>query len=176
MKRLFLALRSSLLLCAALGPVPMLASSHEVRPAFLSVTERPDGRYDILWKQPSMGEVAVRLVPHIEGGVLDRAPSDIQSASDFRVSVWRDIDPGARALEGRTLEIEGLGETITDVLVAVTPADGTTAQGILHPQSPRMTLLVRRRIMLIKTITAFTVAHSITLAATTMHLVFVQPA
>ena len=211
MKRLFLALRSSLLLCAALGPVPMLASSHEVRPAFLSVTERPDGRYDILWKQPSMGEVAVRLVPHIEGGVLDRAPSDIQSASDSQVSVWRDIDPGARALEGRTVEIEGLGETITDVLVAVTRADGTTSQEILHPQSPRMTLhlhrnglavlayvrlgiehiltgtdhlafvlgltlLVRRRMMLIKTITAFTLAHSITLAATTLHLIFVHPA
>ena len=37
-------------------------------------------------------------------------------------------------------------------------------------------LLVRNRIMLLKTITAFTLAHSITLAATTLHLIAVRPA
>jgi hydrogenase/urease accessory protein HupE len=208
MRPLLLALRS---LCVALGALSMSAWGHEVRPAFLSVTERPDGRYDILWKQPTMGEVAVRLGPHIEGAVLDREPSDIERVADFQVSVWRDVDAGAHGLEGRTLEIEGLGETITDVLVAITPADGATTQEILHPQNPRMTLhlhrnglamlayvrlgiehiltgidhlafvlgltlLVRRRMMLIKTITAFTLAHSITLAATTLHLIFVRPA
>jgi len=36
-------------------------------------------------------------------------------------------------------------------------------------------LLVRGRVMLLKTITAFTIAHSITLAATTLHLITVQP-
>jgi hypothetical protein len=37
-------------------------------------------------------------------------------------------------------------------------------------------LLVRRLVTLIKTITAFTVAHSITLAATTLQLITVRPA
>lgn len=158
-----------------------------------------------------MGEVAVRLVPHIEGGVLDRPPSEIQGAGDFQLTVWRNLDPGASGLEGRMLQIEGLGQTITDVLVATTPLDGDTEQQILHPQNPQttlhlrgsglavlaylrlgvehiltgidhlafvlgLTLLVRRRMMLVKTITAFTIAHSITLAATTLHVIFVQPA
>src|SRR5579859_6374150 len=96
---------------------PLPATGHEVRPALLTIAERSSGRYDIVWKQPTMGEVAVRLLPHISGGVLDRPPSDIQGAGDFQLSLWLDIDPGEGGLEGRTLEIEGLGETITDVLV-----------------------------------------------------------
>lgn len=200
-----------LILGLTMGAAPMPASSHEVRPALVSIAERPGGRYEIIWKQPTMGEVAVRLVPRISGGVLDRAPSEVQGAGDFQLTVWRDIDPGKGGLEGRTLQIEGLGETITDVLVEITLADGSTDQEILHPQDPRMTLhfhgsglavlayirlgiehiltgvdhlafvlgltlLVRRRMMLVKTITAFTLAHSITLAATTLHVLVVRPA
>ena len=208
--RLIPALGLGLILCLIVGAVPMPASSHEVRPALLSVMERPGGRYDIVWKQPTLGEVAVRLVPHISGGVLDRAPSEVQGVGDFQLTVWRDIQPGEGGLEGRALQIEGLGETITDVLVEITLVDGSTDQEILHPQEPRMTLhfhrsgmavlayirlgiehiltgadhlafvlgltlLVRRRMMLVKTITAFTLAHSITLAATTLHVIVVQP-
>jgi len=38
-----------------------------------------------------------------------------------------------------------------------------------------LTLLVQRKTTLIKTITAFTVAHSVTLALTTLHLIKVRP-
>ena len=187
------------------------AASHEVRPAFLQITERPTGHYDILWKQPSIGLMAVHLVPQISGGLLESAPSSDEIESSFQIRLWRDLDPGAQGLEGRTLHIEGLERTITDVLVAITLADGSSEQQILHPQDPSLTLhlhktgiavpaylmlgiehiltgidhlsfvlglmlLVRRRITLIKTITAFTVAHSITLAATALHVIAVRPA
>jgi len=59
------------------------ASSHEVRPAILQVTERSNNQYDILWKQPSVGLVAVHLIPHISGGLLDKAPSTIETVPRF---------------------------------------------------------------------------------------------
>jgi hydrogenase/urease accessory protein HupE len=124
--------------------------------------------------------------------------------------VWRNLDVGQGGLEGRTLHIEGLERTITDVLVSVTLVSGDSSQHILRPQDPSLTfqlrragvapptylklgiehiltgvdhlafvlgliLLVRSRKLLVGTITAFTVGHSITLAATTLNLVTVQP-
>ncbi len=189
------------------GPI----AGHEVRPALLQITERPGGRYDILWKQPVTGTMAVHLEPRLSGVLPEHAADAVQSAPDFQIHEWRDLDLGEHGLEGRTLEIEGLSRTITDALLSITLANGDSVQKILHPQDPELTLsvrktgiavaayfrlgvmhiltgfdhqcfvlalmlLVRRRWMLVKTLTAFTVAHSITLAATALRWITVQPA
>lgn len=186
------------------------ASSHEARPAFLQITERPHGHYDVLWKQPIQGVMAIHLVPHLSGGLLERDPTVIETASSFRIRLWRNLDAGDRGLEGRTLQIEGLDQTMTDTLVSIALADGNSIEQILHLQNPSLTfhlrktgiavpayltlgighivtgidhlsfvlalmLLVRRRMTLIKTITAFTVAHSITLAAAALQVMTVRP-
>ena len=206
--------RLALLLLCLSGAFMFFAApalSHEVRPAFLEVTQRSSGHFDVLWKQPSAGSLAVRLVPHISGGLLERHPSSVDTAPNFEIRTWRNIDAGKQGIDGRTIQIEGLSRTITDVLVVVTLANGDTEQDVLHPQNPSLTLhiektglavpayitlgiehiltgfdhlsfvlglllLVRNRVMLFKTITAFTIAHSITLAATTLHFITVQPA
>jgi hypothetical protein len=182
---------------------PGTAWSHEVRPAFVQITERPVGHYDVLWKQPTMGLIAVHLVPHISGGLLERAPSSIETTSSFEIHLWRNLDPGPSGLEGRMLTIEGLDRTITDALVSITLLNGNSMQEILHPQRPSLTLhlqerhwavldfltlgirhilmgpdhllfllglllIVRDRWMLLKTVSAFTLAHSLTLTAATL--------
>ena len=187
------------------------AFAHEVRPAYLEVTEHADGRADVLWKQPSAGALAVRLIPHISGGLLEGAPSSLSTAPNFEIRSWRGIKSGPQGIDGRTITIEGLDRTITDVLVIVTLKNGDSIQEVLRPQNPSLALhiaknglavpayltlgiehiltgvdhlsfvlglllLVRGRVMLFKTITAFTIAHSITLAATTLHLITVRPA
>lgn len=186
------------------------AMGHEVRPAYLQVTERPDHNYDILWKQPSLGLAAVHLVPHISGGMLERVPSDIETAPDFQIRRWTDLPAGSQGLDGRTVQIEGIEQTITDVLVSVSLLNGESFQTVLSPRSPSVALhlhqagvavpaylglgiehiltgvdhlsfilclllLVRRWTSLVKTVTAFTVAHSITLAATALHFISVRP-
>jgi hypothetical protein len=177
--------------------------SHEVRPAFVQITERPGGHYDILWKQPTMRLMAVHLVPHISGGLLEYPPSSIETTASFEIHLWRSLDPSPSGLEGRTLTIEGLDRTITDALVSIALSNGDSIQEILHPESPNLTLhlhenhpavldfitlgirhivtgpdhlllllglllIVRDRWMLLKTVSAFTVAHSLTLAAATL--------
>jgi hydrogenase/urease accessory protein HupE len=178
-------------------------SSHEVRPALLQLTERGDNHFDVLWKQPSMGALAVHLVPHLSGDLLESAPSSVESAPDFEIHRWRNLTAGQGGLEGRTVWIEGLDRTITDVLVSITLPDGKAIRHMLNPQDPSLTLhlaqgqgaawdflmlgvrhiltgpdhllfllalllIVRDRWMLLKTVSAFTLAHSLTLAAATL--------
>ncbi len=61
----------SLLASAATGAISLIllasiASAHEVRPAFLELTERAPGEFDVLWKVPALGglPLAGEEIPH----------------------------------------------------------------------------------------------------------------
>ena len=194
------ALAVALLWLASLTAAPALA--HEVRPGFLELREQSDGSYSMLWKQPSGGEVEIRIAPVF--------PADCRFVSRDR----QQVTPGALisrgtircegGLAGKSVAIAGLETTITDVLVRVHHADGRLESHVLRPASPSVTLggttskgelawnylrlgvehillgvdhllfvlglllIVADRWSLVKTITAFTVAHSITLGIATL--------
>jgi hydrogenase/urease accessory protein HupE len=205
-----MARRLALLFILALG-LGGGASAHEVRPAYLEITESAGHHLSIFWKQPAMGDVAVRLAPRLSGVDLDQAPADAQAAPGFLVKRWTDIPEGSGGLAGQTLTIDGLDRTITDALVVVRLADGRKIERILKPGEPALPLdfarppglpipaylrlgvehiltgvdhlmfmlglmlLVRGRWALLRAITAFTVAHSMTLAATALGWVRVDP-
>lgn len=199
-------MKSSLVLLVLLLEVlcGSVASAHEIRPAYLEITQRESGGYSILWKRPTMGEVAVHLVPHLSNGWLDREPAAQFVAQGFLIRTWSIEAGDAAVLAGSTLTIEGLESTMTDVFLRIRLLDGDDASVVLRPDSPSFTvasggsahfavpaylgfgvehilsgpdhllfvlgllLLVRNRWMLIRTVSAFTVAHSITLTATVL--------
>lgn len=190
-----------LVLLLALAPG---AQAHEVRPAYLEIDQTGAASYKIVWKQPTMGDVAVHLVPHLSTGWLEQQPSDQYAAAGFLIRTWIVQPHGPISLTGATITIEGLEDTITDVFVRIRLAHGQRVDTILRPESPRfrislvngnamamsaflilgiqhiltgpdhllfvlgLLLIVRNRWMLLKTVTAFTLAHSITLAAATL--------
>lgn len=177
--------------------------AHEVRPAYLELTQTSAEDYDVLWKVPAAGE-DMRLSLHL------RLPEDTEETSEHRglfikgafVERWSVKHPGG--LTGRTLHIDGLGSTMTDVLVRIERLDGTTLVSRVEPSRPSLLIvaspslwstagtyfilgvehilggidhllfvlallmIVKGRGRLIATITAFTIAHSITLAAATL--------
>ena len=175
-------------------------NAHEIRPAFLQIREGKDHTVSVLWKQPVLGDVAIRLAPELSSGWLSEKPSVIEATSSFLVKSWTGINALNIPLNKQILTIKGLESTITDVLVMVEWADGKSNQTILKPQHPFMILeeeshqplavpqylllgiehilsgfdhllfvlglllLVKGNLKLFKTITAFTIAHSITLA------------
>ena len=185
-------------------------AAHEVRPAYLEITERADGRADVLWKQPSIGLMAVALRPHIAGGLIDRAPDEIADAESFQIARWHNLDLHGQGLGGREVRIDGLERTITDTLVQVHLKSGDDAQQVLTPDQPAfainahagaavpaylflgvkhiltgidhllfvfgLLLLSSGWRQLLRTVTAFTAAHSITLALTALKLISVNPA
>lgn len=173
-----------------------LARAHEVRPALLQITEPATGDCEVLWKQPTVGDMAVHLAPRVTGGALDGPPASRTAAPGFLVTLWR--TPCAR-LDGRTITIEGLDASVTDVLVRIAPAKGSAQNAVIRPGRPTLDLvlsgprglavpaylrmgiehiltgfdhllfvlglylLVGPNLRLLKAVSAFTLAHSMTL-------------
>ncbi|CAN5517260.1 HupE/UreJ family protein [soil metagenome] len=182
--------------------------AHEVRPAYLQIRETTPDTYDVLWKVPGYAD-EFRLGLYVEfpaDVVALGAPRGEFSGGSFseRWSVHR---PGG--LTGATIRIDGLANTLTDVLVRLERRDGTVQTLRLAPAAPSfiveaapgrlevtgtylklgiehillgidhllfvlaLLILVRGTRRLVATVTAFTVAHSITLAAATLGVIHV---
>lgn len=201
---------AAIVLPAILSVLPV--GAHEVRPALLEISESPDHGFAVQWKQPRRGEAAIRLVPHLSNGWLETAPTETDANPAYAIKVWNDLRTGASGLEGQTVTIEGLEQTMTDVLIGITLADGRKLNEVLRPKSPSLRidfrerhglpvsayltlgighiltgidhllfvfgllLLVGSRWRLLQTVTAFTVAHSLTLAGTALGLIHVKSA
>jgi hypothetical protein len=183
------------------------AFAHEVRPAYLEIDQTGATTYRVIWKQPTMGDVAIHLVPHISNGWLKERPVDQYAAGGFLIRTWNASTPSPAALEGQTVFIEGLKDTITDAFVRIRLSGGRQFDTILRPDNPSfrisfvdgqsmglpaflllgiqhiltgpdhllfllgLLLIVRDRWMLLKTVSSFTLAHSVTLALATFGLI-----
>jgi hypothetical protein len=75
------------LLLASLAP--RVALAHEVRPALIQITETGPGRYDVVWKQPMVGDMTIHMAPHLSSGAIDGAPTSQTSSPGFLIRTWR---------------------------------------------------------------------------------------
>ena len=193
--RVFVA--SALLVAIVCG-----VSAHELRPGFLEIRETGPGTYSFLWKKPSGGEIEIYIAPTIP------AECRLATAGQQQLTPGALVERGTLTceggLQGKTLAIDGLDSTVTDVIVRIHHADGRLESHLLKPMNPSVTLgaettgwqrsqayarlgiehillgvdhllfvlglllIVSDRWMLLKTITSFTLAHSITLAVATL--------
>jgi hydrogenase/urease accessory protein HupE len=196
---------------ALCGLLPALLHAHESRPAYLEITESQPNSYDITWRRPALGEMVLSMQPVFPKHCIVQGSVANYFNPGAHISRWTLLcpDPG---LTGHTIYIEGLAQTITDVLVRIQFRDGITHTQILKPNATSMTvqgapsswqviadyfvlgiehilggidhllfvlcllLIVNGTMRLIKTVTAFTVAHSMTLALATLGFVNVPQA
>ena len=196
----------------AAAALPAALAAHEVRPAYLELTEVSAGRFEVLWKQPVLVDAEPGLVRRLplrpafpahcrEAG---RALPELTAAA--LLERWT-IDCGDAGLANAPIEIAGLPRTLTDVLLRVRFVDGEAVDHLLRPEAPRVVVspesgggmavpaylrlgvehllfgfdhilfvvglmfLVRRPLQLVQVVTAFTAAHSITLALSTLGVV-----
>jgi len=195
------------LTCVALFHAPRPAAAHEVRPGYLEIRQRSADTYDVLWKVPALGELRLRLEARFPEECVVTAPRITTKSGDSFLHRWSIQCPDG--LVGRSIAIDGLADTMTDVLVRFERTDGTTQVTRLRPAAPAFTVtaspnlfqvattytilgiehillgidhllfvlallfVVRGAWPLIKTVTAFTVAHSITLGLAALGLVHV---
>ena len=122
-----------ILLVFILAPVTLRA--HEIRPGYLEISDDNNHNVHVLWKQPIMGEVAIRLVPHLSSGWLDQGQTTFSNTDAYLIREWTIPNSGV-ALTGQTVTIEGLDRTMTDVLLHITFADGGTLTKMLRPLEP----------------------------------------
>jgi len=197
----------ALLACLLMSVFAQPAQAHEVRPAYLELTQQSADTFDVLWKVPAKGDL--RLALYV------RLPASVRNVTE-PIGVFRDNTyierwtiSGAGALVGAEITIDGLRETMTDVLVRIQRLDGATQVERLAPDRPHITvlaapsaigvswtyfiigvehiifgidhllfvlallLLVRGWRRVVATVTAFTLAHSVTLALATLGVVHV---
>ncbi len=181
-----------------LAPV---ALAHEIRPAYLQIREVEPQVYDFLWKTPARGDM--RLALNIKQPTQCTSTSEPRSTlvGDAVIQRWRAACEGS--IVGKTLAVENLSQTLTDVIVRFEPLEGAPKTLRITSDDPTATiperqpwsdvaatyaglgvehillgfdhlmfvaallLLVRDVRRLVGAITAFTVAHSLTLAGTT---------
>jgi hydrogenase/urease accessory protein HupE len=187
----------------ALLLLPLAATAHEARPAYLAINETAPGQFSILWRTPVLSGMRLPVVLRLPEGVRDIRPPQFDDLTDSRIE-RRWIDAGPGGLEGKRFDFLGLQMTITDVFVRIERLGGAHSTEIVRPSRPYieipaprgalstvqafllqgiqhilfgadhllfvlgLLLIVKNRWMLVKTITAFTVAHSLTLAAATL--------
>lgn len=172
------------------------AEAHEVRPAYLELTETSEAEFAVTWKQPVRDGRRLRIDPVFPTDCAASEPV-VAIVGGALVSRWT-IEC---ALDTGEIRIAGLNRTLTDALVRIDRLDGEDVSTVLRPAAPAldlagpggtatgaylqigidhilqgidhllfvvgMVLLVRLR-QLFLTITAFTIAHSITLAASAL--------
>lgn len=173
-------------------------SAHELRPAYLQITQIDARTCDVLWKVPAQGDsLRLALEPVFDGNVTAAGEPFDAFADNASIRRWRIECPDGIA--GTRVSIDGLNRTFTDALVRVAYADGTefvtrlkaddSVTVIAAAPGPgavawtyfvlgvehillgidhllfvlALLLIIKGRGKLIGTISAFTLAHSITL-------------
>ena len=119
----------------ALLLVPLAASAHESRPAYLAVTETAPGQFSVLWRTPVLAGMRLPIVLKLPGRVKNLKDPVLSELADSLVE-RRWVDAGPNGLAGERIEFAGLQLTITDVLVRVQKLDGTHSTTLVHPSHP----------------------------------------
>lgn len=178
------------------------AKAHDLRPAYLEITEGASDVYSVLWKVPALADRRLAIYPRLPSSAAESTPRAGVFLTDAYVERWTVHAPAGFA--GETITIDGLAESRTDVLVRIQRLNGEASVTRLTSASPAfevtaatgwkqvaaaylwlgvehillgvdhlifvlaLIMLVRgwRRICL--TVTAFTLAHSITLGMATL--------
>lgn len=130
-------LLNGLLLALALG-LSLTASAHEIRPAYLELREIASDTYEVFWKVPTK-TLNQRLDLALEFSsdtkqLNERVGGYIENAHVQRMRIQRD-----GGLVGSTLQIVGLENTPTDVLLRLQWIDGTE---LVHRFTPDATTLI----------------------------------
>jgi len=176
--------------------------SHEVRPAYLEISQKTPETFDVFWKVPARGKLKFSVKPTLPANCLPTTEKFTIKRSGSYIDSWTVTCPGG--ISEKTISIYGLSGTITDVLVRIELIDGNSQVARLTPDAPSfqiktvpnwlqtagsylglglehilfgidhlffvfvLILLVKNWRQLLAAISAFTVAHSLTLGAATL--------
>jgi hydrogenase/urease accessory protein HupE len=203
MSRFFTTL---LFLISISGP----AYADEIRPGYLELNTTDGSIYSVKWKVPMKGDMVLSLNPVLPDTCSERTPPSSMQSGGAMITRWSLLC--SDGVFGKNIRIDGLENTMTDVLVRLVHQDGFTQMMRLTPGETSfeiaaepssldvimvytglgiehiligvdhllfvfaLLLIVTGLRRLIGTITAFTLAHSITLAAATLGYVHVPQA
>ena len=86
------------------------AAAHEVRPAYLEITETTQGEYDVIWKQPILDGRRLKLEPSFPEGCT-RENERVSAPAATLITRWSmscDLNSGTLAIEAKRAFRPGL--------------------------------------------------------------------
>ena len=179
--------------------------AHEIRPAYLQITEVSENTFDVYWRIPSRGDAIPKLevVFPSSSQIKEQAPPRfVDGFANFRYELILN-----EPLAGKELRIDGLKNTLIDVLVRLEYKSGEQVTFMLQPDNDKvivpgetsvaqiigvytvlgiehilfgfdhllfvlaLIIIAKGKWKIVKTVTAFTLAHSITLSLASLGLV-----
>lgn len=179
--------------------------SHEVRPALLQIRQVTPGTYDLTWKVPRTGDMVLRLVPVFPPWFRIKPVESPVAASD--AALFRYRAEAQRDIHQMRIDIEGIRESLVDVLVYVELLNGERHSLMIQPAHPSVVIPARETFLttaasytklgvehillgpdhllfvaslllivagakkLVLTVTAFTIAHSLTLSLSVLGVI-----
>jgi len=182
-----------------------VAVADEIRPGYLQLNESSNNIFSVLWKVPAKGDKKLSLEVRLPDSCINKTPPSARFVNSAYIQNWYVVCE--TGLLEKTISIEGLEATNTDVLLRIEFVSGTSLSAHLTPtkrsyQIPAevsslqimatytwlgighillgidhllfvfaLLLIVNNMRRLLWTITAFTLAHSITLAGATLGFV-----
>lgn len=193
----------SLLYCFMAASV----QAHWASPGYLELRQTEEESYSVLWKVPLQAGRPLDMSPLLPDTCIEQTPITSVKTSTAVVQRWLIRCPGG--LTDKSIVIDGLPNTLTDVLARVNRLDDTVQTVRLKTDSPAfvvaqspswldvsttylvlgfehilsgvdhllfvlaLLVIVSGWRRLVATITAFTIAHSLTLGAATLGFVYV---
>lgn len=94
------------------------AAAHEVRPAYLQLTETQPGQFSVLWKVPARGDRVLSLQAMLPSNCQMLTSPTPMLFSGTQLTRWN-VDCGSAGLDEATIRIQGLSATMIDSLVRI---------------------------------------------------------
>jgi hydrogenase/urease accessory protein HupE len=194
-----------LLLLLLFSAATWQAHAHEVRPALLQIKQTSNNQYEVLWKIPRKGDMLPVINPVFPSWfTIQQKDNGVESGSGAMFSMKA---IASKDIHGMTISVNGIQESLIDVLVYVEFSNGEKYSLLLQPAKIAATipygssaastistyfklgvehilfgfdhllfvlallLITKGTRKLIATVTAFTLAHSITLSLSVLGFV-----
>ena len=179
-------------------------SAHEMRPAYLELTQIEQDRFEIFWKRPQVTGRSLKLDLRFPDHCSTQ-PSGLDQVTDAAWISRLTLECAPLGLSGYSIAVDGLSGTMTDILLRIHWLNGGSLNHILKPDQPALHIdkegpsglseylrlgiehlltgfdhvlfvvgllfLGRRSWELVRIVTSFTIAHSVTLALSALDLV-----
>lgn len=174
--------------------------AHEVRPAYLQLEEFAPAQFDVLWKQPTLPDRRLAIEPLLPHGCTLEPTAPPEHTGAALIHSWRttcDLRSGELTVSGLTATLTDVmvrivylnGDVVSQILRPASPrldladprpaAGGYFLLGVEHLLLGLdhilfvvgLVLFIRSPWPLVQAVTAFTIAHSITLALSVLQLV-----
>lgn len=109
--------------------------AHEVRPAYLQITQEAGAEFSVNWKQPVLGGKRLKMTPQfpevceVTAGVTQLSAGSVIETSTVNC-----------ALDTGVIRIDGLERTLTDSFIEINYLSGETVRALVKPSNPAFDL------------------------------------